>query len=64
LSSINGSGAVSLRYVSGGAQATVAVNRVASASASQADTMLSDWDGGGQGQIDAFAFHHQPDVWL
>ena len=49
LSSINGTGAVSIRYVSGGGPATVSVSRVADSSASQAqafDAVLGGWDVG------------------
>ena len=52
LSTNNGSGAVSIRYVSGGGPATVSLSRVADGGASQADRMdnlLTGWDGGGQG---------------
>jgi Ca2+-binding RTX toxin-like protein len=52
LSSINGSSAVSVRYVAGGGLATVSLGRVAD-SASQAqglDTLMAAWGGGEHGQ--------------
>ena len=50
LSSINGSGAVTVRYVAGGVLATAAVNPVSAGSQAESlDAALSGWDDGGQG---------------
>ena len=69
LSSINGSGAVNVRYVAGGEQATASVNRSAAVSQAQSlEAVLSGWEDGGQANTpvmahsawEPLAFHAEP----